>query len=148
MCSVPKICKHSRFRRGEMAARDVERLRYIVEFLKVDPHRAGEPHRQYTTISTMGQTEMEARCFKWRNQSRLAMPAACEDKLRRIDDVRILGKNPPCNCVRLNEVHAKPVIRETNRARGFVTIENGAVLRHNVFVFDEARQPNMDLAVA
>jgi hypothetical protein len=74
-------------------------------------------------MSAVRKAEVEARSAGRRNQSRLAVPTARENKVGRIDYSGIIGKDPPYDSVRLNEAHTKRLIRKARGARGFIPIE-------------------------
>src|SRR5262245_19572114 len=114
----------------------------------IDSQRLPQPHREGAAISAVRKAEVEARRAGRRNQSRLAVPTARENKVGRIDYSGIIGKDPPYDSVRLNEAHTKPLIRKARSARGFIPIEQRDELRRAIFVLDKARQPHMGLAVA
>ena len=64
--------QHSCFCRREIAARDVEGLRQIMQPFEIYSQRLSKSHRQDAAISAMRKAEVDARCGRWRNQSGLA----------------------------------------------------------------------------
>jgi len=146
--AAAKTCKHLSFPCREIAAGDVERTRQIAPLLEIDSQRLPQSHRQDAAMSAVRQAEVETSGCRRRNQSRLAVPAAPEDELRRVGHPGIFGKDAPYDCVRLNEMRTKPLIREPRCVRGFVAIEKASKFRRAVLVLPEVRQPHMNLAVS
>ena len=144
--AAAKTGKHLYFRRREIAARDVQGARHLAPPLDIDPHWLPASHCQDAAISAVRKAELETGSGGRPDQSWLAVSAAREDKVRGVGS-GIFGKDPPCDFVRLHEVHAEWRIREARCTRRFFSIKKREEPRRALFVLDQGREPNMDFAM-